>query len=497
LDAVGKAASRIRERLGESLASIQKFDKPLREVTTSSLEALKAYSAASKARLEGKELDAIPLLERAILLDQHFGAAYHELAETYSNLGESERAADYESKAYNLRDRVSEREGLDIARGYDWIVTGALDKEMATEEFWRQEYPRDLTPVNDLAFNYSTYFGDFKRAVDLANDALRVDLKLPYTPGSLARAYLGLNRVDEAKSVLDRELGLKLDNSDLRGVSYEVAALQGDSERMQSLRVWNADQPAGNNISQIVVLNLMQQGRLKEAKKLSEEERQALHPGGFKEIAALYPAMMALTVAELGDYGEARKYAVSSATLSRSRTTLPLLAIALALCGESKNVQVTIEELSRRYPSDTTVQNVYIPVAQAALELMRGDSEKAIKLLEPTRRYEFGGNWRFLPLYIRGLAYLRGHDGKEAADEFQKIIAHRGIAPLAPEWGLAHVQLGHFVMSGNVAGAKSAYQDFLTLWKDADPLHPDPEASQGRVREAAIVRALTYLTARH
>ncbi len=137
MDAVGKAASRIRERLGESLASIQKFDKPLREVTTSSLEALKAYSAASKARLEGKELDAIPLLERAILLDQHFGAAYHELAETYSNLGESERAADYESKAYNLRDRVSEREGLDIARGYDWIVTGALDKEMATEEFWR------------------------------------------------------------------------------------------------------------------------------------------------------------------------------------------------------------------------------------------------------------------------------------------------------------------------------------------------------------------------
>jgi eukaryotic-like serine/threonine-protein kinase len=197
---------------------------------------------------------------------------------------------------------------------------------------------------------------------------------------------------------------------------------------------------------------------------------QALQPGGFKETAASYPAMLAQTEAEVGDYAEARRLTASSAALSRSRLTLPLVAIALALGGESKNVAVTIEDLNRRYPSDTTVQDVYIPVAQAALELTTGDSEKAIKFLEPTRRYEFGRDWNFLPLYIRGLAYLGGHQGKEAAEEFQKIIAHRGVAPLAPEWALAHVQLARaYAMAGDTAKARAAYQDFLTLWKDADP----------------------------
>jgi eukaryotic-like serine/threonine-protein kinase len=473
LDAVGKTASRIREKLGESLASIQKFDKPLKEVTTSSLDALKSYSAGVEAFYTGKELDSIPRLEQAIALDPQFAAAYHLLANTYFNLGESERAADYESKAYDLRDHVSERERLSITRGYYWMVTGALDKEMETEEFWRREYPRDLGATNDLAFDYCYDLGDFERAVDLANGALRVDPKLPYVPGILATAYLGLNRVDEAKSVLDQALARKVDNSDVHDSLYEVAVLQGDSAGIQSLRRWNADQPAENNIADNVILSIMQQGRLKESKELVESQLQALQPSGFKEIAGSYSAMVALTEAELGDHGEARRYATSSATLSRSRTTLPLLTIALALGGESKNVQVTIEELNRRYPSDTSVQSVYIPVAQAALELTRGDSEKAIKLLEPTRHYEFGSSWRFLPLYFRGLAYIGGHQGKEAAEEFQRIIAHRGVAPLAPEWALAHVQLGRaYAMSGDIAGAKTAYQDFLTLWKDADPNIP-------------------------
>jgi DNA-binding winged helix-turn-helix (wHTH) protein/tetratricopeptide (TPR) repeat protein len=464
LKEVKEAASRIRQRLGESLASSQKFDKPLTEGTTSSLEALKAYSAAMKALWAGKELDGIPLLERAIALDQQYGTAYHGLAGIYSKLGESERAASYASKAYNLRDRLSEAERLAITSGYHRMVTGALDKEMQTIEFWKQESPRALAPGNHLLFNYSTYLGDFERAVEVATDALT------YTPGTLARAYLGLNRVNEAKLILDQALARKFDNSDLRGVFYEVAALQGDSAGMQSLRLWNAKQPAENNISGNVALNLMQQGRVKEAKKLAEGQLQPLQSRGFKEIAASYPAMIALTEAELGDHEEASRYAASSAMLSRSRITLPLLAIALALGGESKNMQITIEELNRRYPSATTVQDVYIPVARAALELTQGDSDKAITLLEPTRRYEFGRIWRFLPLYIRGLAYLEGHKGKEATLEFQKIIAHRGIAPLAPEWALAHVQLGRaYLISGNIAAAKTAYRDFLTLWKDADP----------------------------
>jgi eukaryotic-like serine/threonine-protein kinase len=350
------------------------------------------------------------------------------------------------------------------------LVTGELNKEVETGEFLRREYPRGLLGPNDLAYNYCYYLGDFQRSIELSNEVLRIDPTNPHIPRFLADGYLGLNRVDEAKSVLDQALARKLDNSDVRGALYEVAVLQGDGAAIQGLRRWDADQPVEDNIADVVTLDLMQQGRLKEAKHLEEGQLQALQPGGFKEVAASYPAMIAVTEAELGDYGEARRFAASSATLSKSRLTLPLLAIALALAGESKNVHVTIEEVNRRYPSDTTVQGVYIPVAQAALELTRGDWEKAIKLLEPTRRYEFGRAWNFLPMYIRGLAYLSGHQDREAAEEFQKIADHRGVSPVAPEWVLAHVQLGRaHAMQGDTAKAKSAYQDFLTLWKDADP----------------------------
>jgi tetratricopeptide (TPR) repeat protein len=223
LDAVGKTASRIRERLGESLTSIQNSDKPLTEATTSSIEALKAYSMASKAMWAGKTLQCIPFLERAIALDQEFGAAYKGLAEVYSTVGESERAADYASKAYNLRDHLSEPERLGITSMYHQMVTGSLEEEMETEELWKQEGPSASSPSNYLLFNYSTYFGDYERAVEVAKNAQT------YTPGTLAGAYLGLNRVDEAKSILDQAIARKFDNPNVRGLLFEVAALQGEA----------------------------------------------------------------------------------------------------------------------------------------------------------------------------------------------------------------------------------------------------------------------------
>jgi eukaryotic-like serine/threonine-protein kinase len=262
----------------------------------------------------------------------------------------------------------------------------------------------------------------------------------------------------------------KVDNSEVRGALYAMAILQKDHTAIQDLRQWNADQPGEDNIADLVILDLIQQGRLSEAKHLEDGQRQALQRSGFKELSASYPAMIALNESEMGNYDDSRKYADSSATLSRSRTTLPLVAIAFALGGELKNAQATVEELNRRYPSDTGVQDVYIPVAQAALELKRGGSAKAIKFLEPTRRYEFGVDWEFLPMYVRGLAYLAGHQENEAAEQFQRIITHRGVSPVAPVWVLAHLQLGRsFALSGDITRAKAAYQDFLTLWKDADP----------------------------
>jgi len=471
LDGVGKAVSRLREKLGESLTSIQKFDRPLKEATTSSLEALKEYSAGVQRTSEGRETEAIPHYRRATELDPNFALAYDRLGAVYANFGESEMASANEQKAYALRDRVSERESLSITRGYHWMVTGDLDKEMEAEETALREYPREASVSNDLAFNYSQYFGQFEKAVSLANQSIQIGPTTAiYAPGILAQAYLALDRVDEAKAVLDKSLANKVENSALHGALYGIALVQGDAEAQHREERWSVTQPAQNNLSEQIIGVAAQRGQLKGAQSLAQERLQSLRSAGFHELAASQLASLALAEAEAGSFAQSHAYAASSLQSFRSRTTLPILAIAMALSNDSKATESAIAEINSRYPSDTSSQHVYLPVARAVLELNRGNPQKAIEALEATRRYQFGDSFEFLPSYVRGLAYLSGHQGKDAVLEFQGITKHRGIAPTSLEWTLSYVGLARaYSMSGDKSGARTAYQDFFALWKDADP----------------------------
>jgi eukaryotic-like serine/threonine-protein kinase len=471
LDEVGKAVSRLREKFGESLTSIQKFDRPLKEATTSSLEALKEYSAGVQKMSEGRETEAIPYYRRATELDPNFALAYDRLGAVYANLGESEMASANEQKAYALRDRVSERESLSITRGYHWMVTGDLDKEMEAEEMALQEYPRDASVPNDLAFNYSQYFGQFEKAISLANQSIQVGPTTAiYAPGILAQAYLALDRVDEAKAVLDRSLAKKVENSGLHGALYEIDLVLGDAGAQHHEEQWSNAQPAQNNLSDLIIAIAAQRGQFKGAQSLAQERLQSLLSAGFHELAANQLALLALAEAEAGSFAQSRAYAASSLQMFRSRTTLPILAIAFALTNDSKATESAMAEVNTRYPSDTSSQHVYLPVARAILELNRGNPQKAIEALEATRRYQFGSSFEFLPPYVRGLAYLSSHQGKDAVLEFQEITNHRGIAPTSLEWTLSYVALARACsVSDDKPGARTAYQDFFAQWKDADP----------------------------
>jgi eukaryotic-like serine/threonine-protein kinase len=477
LDGVGKGVSRLREKLGESLASIQKFDKPLREATTSSLEALKEFSAGSQKMREGREPEAIPHFRHASELDPNFALAYSVLAVVYSNFGESEKGSTYEQKAYALRDRVSEREKLTITRGYYWMVTGDLDQEMEAEELARQEYPRDASAPNDLAFNYLHYLGQFEKAVALADQSGQINPGGSgsegfsiYAPAIQAEAYLALDRMDEAKAVLDRALANKVDNSSLHEDLYEIALLQGNAEALRREEEWSKTRPAQDDLSDQIIPAAAQRGQFKKAQSLTEQWLQALHPGGFDEIGAASLASLVLAEAEVGSYAQAHADAVSSTRLFRSRTNLPIAALAFALGNDTKGTESVIAHVNARYPSDNSAQHVYIPVARAVLEINRGNPEKAVEGLEATRRQEWGHDYQFLPPYVRGFAYLRAQQGRTAVAEFEGIVKHRGNLAHAPEWALAHVGLARaYGMAGDSSQARKAYQDFFALWKDADP----------------------------
>jgi eukaryotic-like serine/threonine-protein kinase len=470
LDGVGRAASSLRKKLGESLTTIQKFDKPLREATTSSLEALKEFSAGGQKMVEGRETEAIPRFRRATELDPNFALAYHQLGVVYVNFGESEIAAANEQKAYALRDRVSEREKLSIVRGYHWMVTGDLAKEMEAEELAMQEYPRDPTAPNDLAYGYEENLGQFEKAASLAAKSLRLGPTVAiYAPGALAASYLALGRVDEAKAAINQSLAAKVENSTLHDRLYEIALVQGDTEAQRREEQWSRAQPAEGNLADLIIAVTAQRGEFKAAESLARDNAQKLRSGGFQEVAATQLAELAVAEAEVGDQTQAHAHGVSSLQIIKSRTNLGLLAIVFALGRDSKVAESTIKEMNARYPVDTSSQYVYIPVAKAVLELNQGNPQKAIEELEPTRPYTFGRNYQFLPSYVRGLVYLAGRQGSNAVAEFQTITKNRGILAFTPEWALANAQLARaYTMVGDVPHARSAYQDFFAQWKDAD-----------------------------
>jgi eukaryotic-like serine/threonine-protein kinase len=469
LPALGAAASHLRSQLGESLASIQKFDKPVEEVTTSSLEALKAYTQGDQMVGMGQEIKAIPFFQRAVELDPNFASAYANLAASYANSGEEERSIEYEKKAFALRERVSEREKFEIDTNYHWMVTGNLDKEMETEELFRQAYPRESDPANNLAFDDCIFLGQFEKAIQMGNEAIRLN---PHVPAYsfVACGYLGLNRAEEAKSFLENAALKNSDNGAIHWQLYITYASLANEPGMQRELQWASSNVQGAGTTGFAGAGRASLlGQLRRARELSTQALQISIGNNFKDSAAGLAAYQALIEAEVGNFAQTRERAAASMALSRTRTNLPNLAVALALAGDFNQARRIIDELKKRYPSDTQVNQVFTPCALALLELNR-DPAKGIQILQPTSRYDLGIGFGFLPIYVRGLTYLRGRQGREAAAEFQKILDHRDLGAVSPAYALSHVWAGRaYALIGDNVRSRNAYQDFFSLWKDADP----------------------------
>jgi tetratricopeptide (TPR) repeat protein len=469
LKSLGQAASNLRQKLGESLSSLQKYNTPVEEATTSSLEALKSFTLATNNQRQGKQLESIPQYQRAIELDPNFATAYAGLAGVYANFGENERGIEYQKKAFDLRDRVSEHERYGITSTYHWVVTGDLDKEMEAEAAWSRAYPRDAVPLNNLTVNGRS-LGQYEKVIELGNETIRASTHQVGVYQMMAFAYLALKRVDEARAIVETGLANNPENGDLRVAAYTVAFVQGDEAVMQREFNWGANRPAGENVILLVASQVAQQhGQYQKARELYSKYVSTTQAARLNELSSATLACEAFTEAEVGNFGRSKDLAAKSKALALTRSNGPCLAAALSLAGDSAQARKVIEDLNHKYPEDTVMQSVFLPTARAILESSPASSAKSIEILLPTARFELG-DYNYLPIYVRGLVYLKARQGQEAAAEFQKILDHRGIDPLAPEIALAHLGLARsHALQGDTSKSRTAYQDFFALWKDADP----------------------------
>ena len=477
LKALDTAAVSLRRKLGESLGTIQKYDAPIYEGTTPSLEALKAFSLGIKAQHEKGNAVAIPFYKRAIELDPNFATAYANLGISYSNLGESGLASENFQKAYERRDRVNEREKFHISAFYYDFVTGELEKAIPIYELWAQVYPRDVAPRVNLGFNY-VFLGQHEKAVAETLESLRVKPDAGDAYANLMSDYAFLNRLDQAKAAYQQAVALNLDHPLLHANLYVIAFLQGDATEMQSQVDWAKDKPGAEDILLSYESDTEAfSGHLQKARDFSRRAEQSAKRADEKETAAEWQMNAALREAEFGNALQARNGAASVLALAPARDVQILAALTLALAGDSARAQKMADELEKQNPLSTVIIGYWLPTIRAAIEINRNNVAKAIDLLQAAAPYElgyplpeveFGG--LLYPAYLRGQAYLLLHQGKEATVEFQKFLDHRSLVANCPLGALAHIGLARaYVLQGDTVKARAAYQDFLALWKDADP----------------------------
>ncbi|MGC1452556.1 MAG: protein kinase [Candidatus Sulfotelmatobacter sp.] len=477
LDALDHATSGLRKNLGESLSSIQKFDTPLAQATTFSIEALKSYSLGLKAFAENGDTAAIPFFQRAVDLDPNFALAYTGLAVAYGNLRETDSAKENYQKAYDLRGRVSVREDYAISAYYYNDVTGEIEKANQTYELFARAYPRVWTPHNNLGSNYAA-LGQWEKAVTETLEANRLNPESGIPYGNLVEYYCRLNRLGEAKALYQRALAHHLDVPDMHIYRYGIAFLEGDAQEMQR----QADWFAGKLGLEDIALSFQSDteafsGHLAKARELSQRAMDSAQHAGEKETAAKRGLNAALREAEFGNRAQARSLTSDALGRSSARNARILAALILARIGDTDRAQKMADELRSQNPLNTKINFYWRPVILAAIQISRKNPGKAIEILHTTEPYELGVpgplpeiGALLYPAYLRGEADLMLHEGRAATAEFQKFPDNRSMvinSPLAP---LARLELARaYVMQGHAAEAKAAYQDFLTLWKNADP----------------------------
>jgi tetratricopeptide (TPR) repeat protein len=490
LDALGEAATKLRSELGESLATVQRFDVPLEQATTSSLEALKAYSVGQKAARERGAAESLPYGQRAIELDPNFAMAYGAVGVHYYNLGEPARAGEYLTKAFQLREHASERERLTIIANYYSSVTGELDKAAQTYQEKIGSYPRDVAAYNNLGIVFAAQ-GRYERAVEVTKQGIRLAPDQVTLYENLADYALALQRLDEAWQIINETQARKPDNYIFPAALYALAFLGSNSKVMAEQEQWFAAKPEYENFGLALASDTEAfGGRLRKARELTKRAVDSAIRADRKETGAIQQAIAAQREAAYGIAGEARPLAAEALKLAPASQGAEVeAALAFALAGDAGRAELLAQDLGKRFPLDTQMQSLWLPAIQAQLALNHNNPALALKTLQVALPpIEFGiitfaanasGSCLY-PTYVRGEAYLVAGQGRPAAFEFQKILDHSGIVWNCWTGALAHLgkARANALESREAQGADAdaarvralaAYKDFLSLWKDADP----------------------------
>ena len=471
LKSLDQAASSLRGKLGESIGSVQKFDTPLEQATTSSLEALQAFSLGQAEHTRLNDEKAVPYLKHAVELDPNFAMAYATLGVAYNNLTQEELGNAAIKKAFDLKERASERERFYISGHYYDEATGDIDKSIDVYEQWIQTYPRDTAPRDNLSLRYAT-IGQEEKALASSSEVLRIDPKDGYANQNVASAYLHVNRFDEARAVAEKAAAQNLGRS-VHFTLYELASIRGDQAAQQREMDWaigKTDEPILLLLHAHAECSL---GKMRSAGAAYAQGVSAAQRLEYKEFSGVILGDQAWREAEVGNLTEARQKISDSLATSQDPGTRTFAMDTLALTGDNARSQKLAEDLVREEPTDTMLNKVWVPVAQAYTDLQHNQPAQAVTRLGAAAPYELGsgpGAAGYSINFVRGEAYLRLKDGAKAAAEYQKILDHRGTDPLSVEYTLSHLGLGRaYALQRNTAAAKSAYQDFFAAWKDADP----------------------------
>jgi eukaryotic-like serine/threonine-protein kinase len=465
LKSLDSAASKLREKLGESIGSIQKFATPLEQATTSSLDALKEYSLGEDAHAKFDDEAAIPHLQRAVELDPNFAMAWAVLGVANDNTTNTQQGLQDLQKAFDLKDRGSEREKFYISSHYYDSVTREANPGIGVLEQWSQTYPRDGVPRDNLALLFNQ-IGQHEKALTQASEALRLNPKDPYAYQNLAGAYMSLNRFDEAKAVADQSIAQKVDPWSIHVVIYDLAFIRGDESAMRRELEAFAGKPQEAAFLRFYAAALYSQGKVKQAR---EEFARAVNAAPHGEYAATILNVESSYDAEAGFLPEARQEVTAALAHSDNRDSRESAAFLFARLGDDARALKLADDLVKESPSDTLLNQVTIPLVRASISSRHGQPAQAVAQLDSAVPYELSGGG-FLIMSDRGEAFLRSHEGAKAAAEYQKVLDHRGVSPTSPLYPLAHLGLARaYAMQGDTAKAKLAYQDFFAAWKDADP----------------------------
>jgi len=477
LKALNDLASGIRGKLGESLRSVKKFDAPLEAATTTSLDALKSYSMGREALVKkGDNAAAITFFERAVSLDPNFAMAHASLGTVYSNSGAITKSHESIKKAYELRDRVSDREKFYITSHYEEFYTGNLEKAISIYDLWRQTYPADSAAILLNSGVIYQQLGQKDKALESYQEAIKVQPDSQLVLGQLLGLYLTTMKLDEAQTILDKMFAQNKDNPQYHGILSQIAFLRDDSAGLKREFDWLASKPDFQaNLFQGEANIAAYHGQFAKAQELLQRTFAAA--GGAsanKGQLAQGQASVAVREVIIGQTDSAKKLAQTAlATPEIPKSSQVTAAMTIAMAGDSARAQSVHDDISKQFPEDSIFQSILLPSLQATVEYGRGDFAKAVDALQPVTQFELSSAANLDPAYLRGLAYLKLNKGAEAATEFQKLIDHRGVVSTSVTGPLAHLGLARArALQNDTAGARTEYQNFLAIWKDADPEIP-------------------------